>query len=602
MDRRSTVNVQSTSQSNAPVILAATPATMDTTTSTYIVETHSVETLTDETYAATQSEVTRLKELLHRMHQLSLDNIHQLRDQLQQTIQAINANKETAQTDLVAIAKTCKVVEQEAKNRERELVQRLTVDHELEMNDIRQNLNGKEEEIQSMKSERMDMVAQHESEKCLLRDTAEKLAEEVGDMKKQLVRLEEEKKQELAETKERLIRDHKNEVELMRSRIKMMTSVDRSPSDTSLEKIERPDMIDMVNHEMIVAQLKEDLHKEKQAAIEAAVEQERARFESSRTLLAESPRSADFMRRIVEERDKQLEALRDREALLIKENLKYRDTIQSLADSDINGSQMSILRDRLDQLQQEKETLEHELAREKAKKTIKVPSTSSRQVNVNIKNCQHGDVVLIVWNPVHGQYTIVQDSSTLVFLNENSYQRLRLAFPPPGQYPATLTTMGYVIDKEYCHARKDENRYKVARGQKFYRVKVRPIGPSQSTTTTTDPITESVASTSSSVTEQAVAATSRSTSTEMIASTGSSQSSQRTLTTLLIDSCAQTDLEPLLEQPCRDMVDSGVSSQQKSMCQSQRTASEEIMTQLDEASAAVDTSEEVSDACSFFHL
>lgn len=34
--------------------------------------------------------------------------------------------------------------------------------------------------------------------------------------------------------------------------------------------------------------------------------------------------------------------------------------------------------------------------------------------------------------------------------------------------------VGKVIEKEFCYARKDENRYKVQRGTKFYRVKVAP--------------------------------------------------------------------------------------------------------------------------------
>lgn len=39
--------------------------------------------------------------------------------------------------------------------------------------------------------------------------------------------------------------------------------------------------------------------------------------------------------------------------------------------------------------------------------------------------------------------------------------------------------MGIVTDKEYCHAKKNENRYKVSVGTKFYRVKVRPRSPAK---------------------------------------------------------------------------------------------------------------------------
>lgn len=36
----------------------------------------------------------------------------------------------------------------------------------------------------------------------------------------------------------------------------------------------------------------------------------------------------------------------------------------------------------------------------------------------------------------------------------------------------TPAVIGRLLDKEFCYARKDMNRYKVQRGQKFYRVKV----------------------------------------------------------------------------------------------------------------------------------
>lgn len=50
------------------------------------------------------------------------------------------------------------------------------------------------------------------------------------------------------------------------------------------------------------------------------------------------------------------------------------------------------------------------------------------------------------------------------------------------QQPQAITQcIGKVIDKEYCYARKDENRYKVPRGTKFYRVKVRPRSPGRCT-------------------------------------------------------------------------------------------------------------------------
>jgi hypothetical protein len=49
----------------------------------------------------------------------------------------------------------------------------------------------------------------------------------------------------------------------------------------------------------------------------------------------------------------------------------------------------------------------------------------------------------------------------------------------PNVVPEICYCIGKVTDKEYCHAKKDENRYKVGKGTKFYRVKVRPRSPTR---------------------------------------------------------------------------------------------------------------------------
>lgn len=41
----------------------------------------------------------------------------------------------------------------------------------------------------------------------------------------------------------------------------------------------------------------------------------------------------------------------------------------------------------------------------------------------------------------------------------------------------TPVVIGRLLDKEFCYARKDMNRYKVQRGARFYRVKVGPTAP-----------------------------------------------------------------------------------------------------------------------------
>ncbi|KAG7153514.1 RB1-inducible coiled-coil protein 1-like, partial [Homarus americanus] len=69
---------------------------------------------------------------------------------------------------------------------------------------------------------------------------------------------------------EHVRQQYKMELEGLRSRFRMMTtaSMDKSPSETSLEKFERGDFLDMGAHEAALARLREELLKEKEVAIE----------------------------------------------------------------------------------------------------------------------------------------------------------------------------------------------------------------------------------------------------------------------------------------------------------------------------------------------
>lgn len=467
--------------------------------------------------------------------------------------------------DVTNLTQTWNALETEVKNRERELVQRLTVDFELEMNDIRKTLSAKQDEIQMLSHEkkvreeaRMDEITHQENEKSVLRDFVDKLTEEVMQLKTELDRAIATKAEAIKE-----IRDtHKTEMESVRTRLKFMASVERSPSDTSLEKIERPDMIDIVNHEMIVAQVREDLMKEKERAVQEAIEHERAKVPldtgSFRGAVAQ-----DTYKRILDEKERQIDLLREREEVLTRENVRMRDTIQSLADSDINGSQMSLLRENVDQMIQEKEKLELELRKVK-QKLGKIQSDTGKR-SATIESCSVGDLVTIIWNPTHDQYTLAQDSQTLYFLHAECYPDLGLTPPSgPGAFPSTLHTFGIVTKKDYCRARKDENRYKVSKGSQFYVIKAKPRVPFNRRDSNS-------ASTTSTTTLRLSAAQ-------------------------LIDSFAQTDLEPLFEQ--NDMIDSGVSEQQKSVYKD-RTGSadttEEHTDEIDSAGGAVSRAVDVLD-------
>ena len=58
------------------------------------------------------------------------------------------------------------------------------------------------------------------------------------------------------------------------------------------------------------------------------------------------------------------------------------------------------------------------------------------------------------------------------FLHSDSLALLGLA---PNATPRKQYVTAEVIDKEYCQAKKSENRFRVPQGTKFYRVKCKPL-------------------------------------------------------------------------------------------------------------------------------
>lgn len=146
----------------------------------------------------------------------------------------------------------------------------------------------------------------------------------------------------------------------------------------------------------------------------------------------------------------------------------------------------------------------------RSKIQVAVPLQLNQRL-ITLEGCNKNDLVFVVWNIRHGQFVVVQDSHTLYFVHADSLPGLNLTPPPPApllseasnelaltsnQIPVPYYGIGRVIDKEYCQARKvshkviypnwiasqllfsllqDENRYRVAKGSKFYRIKLAPI-------------------------------------------------------------------------------------------------------------------------------
>lgn len=536
----------------------------------------SAETLTEENLGTTRLEVEKLKAILRNVYQLSQSSISFLREQLVALRTENASNQSEFRCKLDALNRSWAAIQQEAQNRERETIQRLTVDHELEMNDLRMSIHQKDDEILSLRSDNstlkgshIETVSKYESEKKELNSKIDEIKEMISKLEKQLADADVDKKKAIQEAVEQLEHKHKTDIESLRCRYKLMTSMDRSPSDTSLEKIEKPDMIDIASHEQLLAQVKEDFNREKERAIKMAIDEERQRWESSSSTIRPQQRSmasspgtpsgsSDILKRILDEKERQLDELRDKEQLLLRENQRYKETIQSLTDPELCSNQLS-LKGRVETLERENQNLTKELEKQHNKSGG----------GVSIRSCAQGDTVMFVYNGTYDQYTIVQNAPVLYFLHADSYAAFNLAQLVPGTVPKVIHCIGIVTDKEYCHARKDQNRYKVSKGTRFYRVNVKPLPSSSgsiSSTSTSSSTSRSVDPDKHSHKKE------RSKISELSRSSSTITDQSITVGTTVTDSFAQTEqiISPLLEDSAinsstsRDMIDSGVVEQQKS--------------------------------------
>ncbi|XP_023671391.1 RB1-inducible coiled-coil protein 1 [Paramormyrops kingsleyae] len=100
-------------------------------------------------------------------------------------------------------------------------------------------------------------------------------------------------------------------------------------------------------------------------------------------------------------------------------------------------------------------------------------SVSSRHSEkIAIREFQVGDLVLIILDERHDNYVLFTVGPTLYFLHSESLAALDLK--PASGAARRPWVLGKVMEKEYCQAKKAQNRFKVPLGTKFYRVKAVP--------------------------------------------------------------------------------------------------------------------------------
>ncbi|KAK5646238.1 hypothetical protein RI129_004702 [Pyrocoelia pectoralis] len=479
---------------------------------------NNVVALLQDNLQTSQTERDRLKNLILNMAVVSSQTIQLLRSELKELKSSVMSMKSDLGFDYESLTSSWENLTSEIENKEKEIVQKITLNHESEINVFKKEKDAKEEEVNSLRQELVQLKSslQDSSEemsnlKITLHHLRDEYEKEKERFEGELTEAKLDKDQSLREMKENLGREHRAEIENIRTRFRLMSfsKIDRSPSDSNLDRVERLENKDLNNHEAIILHLKDNYEIEKHKAVQEALLQEsrkwdekmenmRIKYEIEKEIALE-----EVTKKLLEEKEKQIDLLRERETNLSLECIKHKNTIQQLAESETGSHSMELLR-KIESLERQKSELELQLVLDKSKRneesTYDLGSSVAiveGKVNVatspishnekltrsqisfvksnklSIDSCHAGDLVLILWDPTYRNFRIIQESSHLYFLHSDCLETFGLNIK--SKEDRKLYYMGEVIEKDYCHAKKVGNRYNVPIGTKFFRVKVKPI-------------------------------------------------------------------------------------------------------------------------------
>uniref|UniRef100_A0A0N5A3D8 ATG11 domain-containing protein n=1 Tax=Parastrongyloides trichosuri TaxID=131310 RepID=A0A0N5A3D8_PARTI len=89
---------------------------------------------------------------------------------------------------------------------------------------------------------------------------------------------------------------------------------------------------------------------------------------------------------------------------------------------------------------------------------------------ISLQDIHEGCTVLIMWNPTYDAYLLSCSTNSLYFVKESSVERLGLSNTNASQRRHSM--IATVSGSEKCQIRRENNRYKLPVGTKFYRVDV----------------------------------------------------------------------------------------------------------------------------------
>lgn len=340
----------STSENQAQILAISRSTTTDH------LMTQSVETLTDENWETLKNEVTHMRVMLGAMSKLALECIHLARNNLQTIREDSATQNEDVQSDLQTLNDKLNVLRMQCEIREQHLALQ-QAKREKDIRQLTEEVNKLELELREEKELNRDMSAW--KIKC---STLEAQLEE---LKEKLSQADKEKEAAVLQAREHLLHEHRTEIESLRQRYKLMTSMERLPSDLNMETNSplSDKVIDKSLHECMISELRRELEVEKEKAMKATMELERSQMYVPMDLEAVMA-NVNLLKDMIDEREHLLEQMRDRNLMLTKENYQLKTRLDALASEE----GISWLKEKIDYLSKDKNRLEEELNSEKSKR------------------------------------------------------------------------------------------------------------------------------------------------------------------------------------------------------------------------------------------
>ncbi|XP_063891101.1 RB1-inducible coiled-coil protein 1 isoform X2 [Helicoverpa armigera] len=428
-------------------------------------ETMAVSTVTEDNMDTHKINMEKLQEFLIKVYSVCKVNIVFIVEELSKLKEEVKEQQKFMTSKYLEILEAWEKSNVECALRFREETQRLTVDHELELSDMKAALNEKDEVITSLKTETENIKNAHQKEIERLeqehqetKDLLEKTREEIQGFEKKLEDIEAQKQKEIKELQEKMHMDYKAEIESLRSRFRLvaLTNMDRSPSESSLEKIERADVIEISSHTAIVMQTKENAEVEKEEAVREAV----AKVEAEWKLKLEAEVAAITSKY---DSEKQLASLENENSVLKQQVKDLKKELEKKAEEDKSREDDSDGR-----------SSPKKDDSKKSRSRCHTPFGLSAGT-LSLSSCLPGHTVLVMWDPAHLNYTVLQEASIMYFVNSDCLPALDLSIQVKNESERRLYAVATVESKEYCYAKKSGNRYGMPRSSRFYRVRVRPL-------------------------------------------------------------------------------------------------------------------------------